>query len=84
MTRAELIADFASWIADITDKPAPELRDETDLVEDLGLDSLALAELAAMVRKKFKIKLRPGELQDRLKVGLLVDVVLERLAGAEP
>lgn len=79
MTREELIADLAYWIGDITESDAPTLTEETDLVKDLGLDSLALAELAAKMRRKFQIKLRPGELRTDLRVGRVVDFVLERM-----
>ncbi len=79
MTRAELIAELGTWIAQITEGPAPALDDDTDLVDDLGLDSLALAELAAKLRMRLKIKLRPTELASDLRVGPIVDLVLARL-----
>lgn len=79
MTRDALIADLAAWIAEITDAEPPALSEETDLVKDLGLDSLALAELAAKMRRKFQIKLRPGELRTDLRVGPIADFVMERM-----
>jgi acyl carrier protein len=81
MTREELIGQLAKWIAEITDGPAPALTPETDLAKDAGLDSLALAELAARVRQTLKIRLRPTELGADLRVGRLADLVLERLAA---
>lgn len=80
MTREELIQELSTWIAEITDGPAPALTDATDLVADLGLDSLALAELAAKLRLRLKIRLRPGELVGKLQVGQVVDLVLSKLA----
>lgn len=80
MDRDQLMTALAQWVGDICETDAPALTAETDLVDDLGLDSLALAELAAKLRFKYKIKLRPGELQNELRVGPLVDLVLERLA----
>lgn len=81
MTRDELMHDLARWIGQITESDPPALVSETDLVKDLGLDSLALAELAAKLRLRFKIKLRPGELRTDLRAGTLCDFVLARMAG---
>lgn len=79
MTRDEMLADLATWIGEITESDPPVLTEETDLVKDLGLDSLALAELAAKLRRRFQIKLRPGELRTDLRVGRLADFVMERI-----
>lgn len=79
MNREELMAKIAEWIGEITDEAPPTLSADTDLVQDLGLDSLALAELAAKLRVALKIKLRPGEFRQDMRVGYLLDVVLSRL-----
>lgn len=79
MTREEFLAQVAAWIGDITDAPPPAIGPETDLQKDLGLDSLALAELAAKLRMRFKVKLRPGELVTDLRAGAIADFVLARL-----
>ena len=83
MTREELFSVLARWIADICESEPPVLEEQTDLAADLGLDSLALAELAAKLRFKFKIKLRPGEIQHELRVGPLADLVLQKLRDKE-
>lgn len=82
MTRDELRASLAKWIGDITEEAAPQLTDATDLAKDLGLDSLALAELAARVRRELKVKLKPGEMAKDLKVGSLLDAV-QKLQGGQ-
>jgi acyl carrier protein len=74
------MAQLASWIGQITESEPPALADDTHLVEDLGLDSLALAELAAKLRSKLKIRVRPGELAADLRVGKVLDLVLSRMA----
>lgn len=78
MTRPELVAQLAGWIGDITGD-APALADDTDLVADLGLDSLALAELASRLRRATGVRLKPGELRQDLRVGAIVDLVMARL-----
>jgi acyl carrier protein len=79
MTREQMTQTLAEWISQVTEKDAPALTDRTHLVNDLGLDSLALAELGAKLRFQLKVKLRPGELQDALEVGPLLDVVMKKL-----
>jgi acyl carrier protein len=80
MTRETLMEKLAGWIAEVVEEEAPPpLTAETHLVDDLGLDSLALAELAAKVRLGLQVRLRPGELRADLRVGALVDLVLARL-----
>jgi acyl carrier protein len=79
MTREEMITKLAGWIGEITEADPPALGEDTHLVEDLGLDSLALAELAARMRLALKIKIKPGELRTDLRVGPVVDFVLGKL-----
>ncbi|MBM3270602.1 MAG: hypothetical protein FJZ01_23455 [Candidatus Sericytochromatia bacterium] len=79
MTRDELLRQLADWIGDITDAAPPEVAADTHLQKDLGLDSLALAELAAKLRMRYKVRLRPGELVSDLRAGAVADFVLARL-----
>ena len=79
MTRDELLATMSTWIAEITEGEAPVLTPETHLVHELGLDSLALAELAGKLRVRMKVKLKPGEIRNDLRAGAVADVVLSRL-----
>jgi acyl carrier protein len=81
VTRDELKAALAKWIADITEEPPPQLEESTDLAKDVGLDSLALAELAARVRRELKVKLKPGEMAKDLKVSSLLDAVTKLMAA---
>ncbi len=82
MTREELIGQLAEWIGEITEADAPLLTEASHLVEDVGLDSLALAELAARMRMRLKIKIKPGELRSDLRVGPVVDFVLAKLQAS--
>lgn len=81
MTRDEMLVTLAVWIGEITEQPPPRLTADTDLVGDLALDSLALAELGARLYLCHKVRLRPTELANALRAGALVDLVRER-AGA--
>ena len=81
MTREQMTQTLAQWIAEVTEKDAPALDEKTHLVNDLGLDSLALAELGSKLRFQLTVKVRPGELQQALQVGPLLDLVLQKLNG---
>lgn len=81
MTRPELLARLAVWIGEITEADTPAVSEDTHLVEDLGLDSLALAELAARMRRELSIKLKPGELRSDLRAGSLLDFIQAKQAG---
>jgi acyl carrier protein len=79
MSRDEFIQILAKWIGEIMEREPPDLKPETDLLKDLSLDSLALAELAARLRVQYQIQIRPSELLNRLQVGVLVDLVHQKL-----
>jgi acyl carrier protein len=60
-----------------------ELRDETDLREGLGLDSVDVVGLVMRVERQFRIRLAMEELAEMKQVGQLLDLVLGKLAARE-
>ena len=79
MTREEMLHTLEVWIGEITERVPPALTFDTDLVRDLRLDSLALAELGSRLRVRYHVRLLPSELIDALRVGTMIDLVRERL-----
>jgi acyl carrier protein len=79
MTRAELRDSLSSLIGEITDRPSTPLHDDMHLVADLALDSMALAELLSKLRTQLKVRLRPADLPDDLRVGRVLDLLSSRL-----
>jgi acyl carrier protein len=79
MTREEMLQTLAIWIGEITERLPPALTFDTDLVRDLRLDSLALAELGSRVRVRYRVRILPSELTDALRVGAMIDLVRARL-----
>lgn len=79
MTREVMLQTMAEWIGDITERIPPHLTFDTDLVKDLALDSLALAELGARVRLQYHVQLRPAEMATALRVGAIIDLVQDKL-----
>jgi len=47
--------EIKSLVADITEIPETELKEEAKFVEDLGVDSMMALEIVASVEKKYKI-----------------------------
>jgi len=58
---------------------ATELKDTTELVADLGLDSLAVMEVVADIEDKFKLTIDDEELQNVTTVGDVVKAIETRL-----
>ena len=56
MERTEIITKLATIVRKVT-KSKIEIREETRLIEDLGVDSLDLLEIVMAVEDMFKIKI---------------------------
>ena len=63
-----------------------ELENEMRLVQDLGLDSLKLMELAVTIENHFKIRIDEASEVEIVTVGDLVDIIEQETSGraAEP
>ncbi|HWR29773.1 MAG TPA: acyl carrier protein [Negativicutes bacterium] len=57
------------------------MRPETQLVEDLKLDSLDLAELLVLMEDGFSLEIDPDELQDFKTLAALANYLDQRMAG---
>jgi acyl carrier protein len=61
-----------------------ELRDEMKLMEDLGYDSLAVAETVFFFEDLFKVRIENTELMTVRTVGELLQFVSRKLAETKP
>ena len=63
-----------------------ELENEMRLVQDLGLDSLKLMELAVTIENHFQIRIDEASEMEIVTVGDLVDIIEQETSGraAEP
>lgn len=59
---------------------APDFADNVRLIEDLGYDSLAVAEIVFFFEDLFKVTIRTQDLQSMSTVGELRSFVLRQLA----
>ncbi len=61
---------------------AEELSDKTELVADLGIDSLGVMELVADVEDKFDLAIEDAELREIVTVGDVLGAIEKRLRDA--
>jgi acyl carrier protein len=80
-TVEEIRAQVKEIIAAVADLQPDELADDAALVEDLGLDSLSLLEVAVDVDYHFKLGLPEDELKLLRTLDDTVRLVHERVTG---
>ncbi|GAA4227846.1 hypothetical protein GCM10022254_16540 [Actinomadura meridiana] len=69
---ATIMPFLVDWVRDWRpDLAHTELHGNTRLVEDLGVDSLALLELVASIEGRFNVRIRNEEYQSRKTFGTL-------------
>ena len=61
-----------------------ELRDDMKLMEDLGYDSLAVAETVFFFEDLFKVRIENNELMSVRTIGELLQFVSRKLAETKP
>ncbi|MGE3541446.1 MAG: acyl carrier protein [Candidatus Tectimicrobiota bacterium] len=57
MTKSELIALIKQELADRYEKPLDTISDDTDLIDDLGVDSLDMTEILVSIEDKLGIRI---------------------------
>ncbi|GAA2046336.1 acyl carrier protein [Streptomyces carpaticus] len=73
MSEQSILTSVAGIVEEIGGVPAADVTPEKHLVDDLGIDSLALIEIAVAVGEEFRIELSDDELKELRTVQ---DVVL--------
>ncbi|MFD7510117.1 acyl carrier protein [Streptomyces sp. NPDC059853] len=73
MSEQSILTSVAGIVEEIGGVPAADVTPEKHLVDDLGIDSLALIEIAVAVGEEFRIELSDDELKELRTVR---DVVL--------
>jgi acyl carrier protein len=70
-------------IAEVIEMDPIEIGDEQRFVEDLGVDSLMALEIAVVLEKKYRVKLRQAELKNILCMRMVHDLMREKLEVAQ-
>lgn len=71
----QFLTDF---IADELDVPAAEVHDHTELIGDLGFDSLAFASSVSAIRHRFDVVLSVDDILECRTLGSLAGLVESR------
>ena len=82
MDRQELRGVLAELLEETTGEPRPEVGEDMDLQDGLGLDSVDMFSLIVEIQSKLKIKIASEELAAVQTVGDLLDVLQAKLAAA--
>lgn len=77
-TRQQLLTELETVIRGNTETDA-EVTEATELVADLGLDSLGVMELVADVEDRFDLTIDEAELRDVASLGDVVEAIEKRL-----
>lgn len=82
MNAVSEVRDFLiEFISDELDMPADEVNDFSELVGDLGFDSLSFALGVAEIKREFGVVLTKDDVFECKTVGGLVDLVESRRSG---
>ncbi|WP_069163321.1 acyl carrier protein [Nocardia altamirensis] len=75
-------AELRAFVADELEFSADEITDTAEFAADLGVDSLSAMELIVVLQKKYRVKLREDELPEVLSLGVLYDLIADKLRAA--
>ena len=80
-SREVILADVKGLVGEHMEIPAETIREEHDLVADLGCDSLDVVEIMMMVEEHFDLDVPDDAAEQARSVALIVDGVLRLLGG---
>ncbi len=81
MTREEILDEVKKLIADSMRVEIDEIKEDSKFIDDLGADSLDIAELVMAMETKFDIEIPDDDAQKIRTVGEAVDYLQSRLSS---
>ncbi|MEW1657456.1 acyl carrier protein [Streptomyces sp. NPDC057555] len=81
MTREEIVGQLAEILHEVAGVVPADVTEEKSLVEELDVDSLAMAEVIVIAEERFGIELPEEEMTDLHTVADLVLCVEKRLGS---
>jgi acyl carrier protein len=81
MSRDELRSTISGLLEEEMGETYPDLEDERDLREGLGLDSVDVVGLVMRIEREYHIRLTMEELQEVKTVGGMLDLLEAKLAA---
>ena len=79
MNREEIITIVNDYLTEELEIEASLLKEDALLKEDLKIDSLDFVDIAVIVEKHFKIKIKPEDMKTVKTLGQFYDYVESRL-----
>ncbi|MCB1193933.1 MAG: hypothetical protein H7A23_13300 [Leptospiraceae bacterium] len=70
MTDNEIFQGVCESLSNALDIPTEDIKETDKIIDDLGADSLDLLDLIFQLEQKFKIKIKPGDIERRTKAEL--------------
>jgi acyl carrier protein len=80
MSEINIEKEIISIIADVSGFDEEEITEETNIVDDLEVDSIKAIEITVAIEKKFKVKIRDEDVPRIVSVKQAVEVVKKALA----
>ena len=80
MSERNIEKEIISIIADVSGFEEEEITAETNIVDDLDVDSIKAIEITVAIEKKFNVKVRDEDVPRIVSVKQAVDVVKKALA----
>jgi len=80
MSEINIEKEIISIIADVSGFDEEEITAETNIVDDLDVDSIKAIEITVAIEKKFNVKVRDEDVPRIVSVKQAVDVVKKALA----
>lgn len=77
MKREEVLKTVISIFSMMTD--VETIREESELIDDLGISSMDILMLIAYIEEEFHIRIRERSIRRIITVGDIVDVILQQL-----
>ncbi|MFC3455052.1 acyl carrier protein [Amycolatopsis speibonae] len=75
------LEDLRTLVAHVLEVDAAEVTDEANLVEDLGVDSLLLLEVAARIQQRYGIRVGDAAITEIETLDELLQLVFTRQKG---
>lgn len=73
----QLLNEFLKLKQAANIKDVPEISEKTDLMDDLGVDSIETMDLMGIIEKEFQIKADLKDIMSKRKVSDIVEYILE-------
>lgn len=82
LTRAQISETCCRLIAEVSCVELSRISGDSNLLTDLGMDSLDTVELAMAIEEEFDIMLSDADIEEVQSVGQMIDTVEKQIRGA--